>query len=155
MLNDYLIRAFIFAAALVVGFSLFSQKDPNPDLEEAFIGAIDILHTFSKQSAQAGHYYEILSFLRNAIAEQRQRLSNQDQSSKSQYVSKLFSLNGRRASRQTEGAATVNLATLTSPFDINSVPLEWECMELPFWDSFPFTEETLPLQDRTSDMNPL
>ncbi|KAH1550739.1 hypothetical protein KXX57_009302 [Aspergillus fumigatus] len=153
--NMCILKAFIFAAALVVGFSLFSQKDPNPDLEEAFIGAIDILHTFSKQSAQAGHYYEILSFLRNAIAEQRQRLSNQDQSSKSQYVSKLFSLNGRRASRQTEGAATVNLATLTSPFDINSVPLEWECMELPFWDSFPFTEETLPLQDRTSDMNPL
>jgi hypothetical protein len=110
---------------------------------------------FSQQSAQAGHYYEILSFLRNAIAEQRQRLSNQDQSSKSQYVSKLFSLNGRRASRQTEGAVTVNLATLASPFDMNSAPLEWEGMELPFWDSFPFTEETLPLQDRTSDMNPL
>ncbi|RHZ46068.1 fungal specific transcription factor domain-containing protein [Aspergillus thermomutatus] len=153
--NMCILKAFIFAAALVVGFSLFSQRDPNPDLEEAFTGAIDILHMFSQQSAQAGHYYEILTFLRNAIAEQRQRLSNQDQSSKSQYVSKLFSLNGRRASRQTEGGSTGNLATLTSPFDINSVPLEWEGMELPLWDSFPFTEETLPLQDRTSDMNPL
>ncbi|GFF30223.1 uncharacterized transcriptional regulatory protein C417.09c [Aspergillus udagawae] len=153
--NMCILKAFIFAAALVVGFSLFSQKDPIPDLEEAFTGAIDILHMFSQQSAQAGHYYEILSFLRNAIAEQRQRLSNQDQSSKSQYVSKLFSLHGRRASRQIDGGVTVNLATLPSPFDINSVPLEWEGMELPFWDSFPFTEETLPLQDRTSDMNPL
>ncbi|EAW06816.1 fungal specific transcription factor domain-containing protein [Aspergillus clavatus NRRL 1] len=36
--NMCILRAFIFAAALVVGFSLFSQKDPNPDLEEALAG---------------------------------------------------------------------------------------------------------------------
>jgi hypothetical protein len=75
---------------------MFSQKELDSTLEEAFTGALEILRVLSQQSAQAAHYFEILNFLRNAIDEQRQRLRENPPPHK-KYVSKLFSLNNRRA----------------------------------------------------------
>lgn len=152
-------RAFVFAAALILGFSMFSQREVDPGLEETFHGAVDILRMLSRQSAQAAHYFEILTTLGNAISEQRQRLVSQRRQS-SQYVSKLFSLN------PTSPAADVNPNPLPtgqglSPVsthasnvyqwaqgdtgvitpDVESLFSGWEGMDLPLWDSFPFLTE--------------
>ncbi|KAL4973095.1 hypothetical protein BDW66DRAFT_168867 [Aspergillus desertorum] len=94
--NMCILKALVFAAALVPGFSMFSQKELDSTLEEAFTGALEILRVLSQQSAQAAHYLEILNLLRNAIDEQRQRL-RENQPPDKKYVSKLFSLDNRRS----------------------------------------------------------
>ncbi|XHG04149.1 hypothetical protein AWENTII_007429 [Aspergillus wentii] len=94
--NMCILKAFVFAAALTLGFSMFSQMEVDSTWEEAFNGATEILRIFSQQSAQAAHYSDILTSLANAIAEQRQRLTSHRRQSRSRYVSKLFTLDGRR-----------------------------------------------------------
>ena len=157
------IRAFVFAAALILGFSMFSQREVDPGLEETFHGAVDILRMLSRQSAQAAHYFEILTTLGNAINEQRQRLVSQRRQS-SQYVSKLFSLN------PTSPAADINTfpgqgmspmsAHATNVYqwaqgdagdmtpDVEGLFSGWEGMDLPLWDSFPFLTEPTGPQER-------
>ncbi|KAL4981306.1 hypothetical protein BDW68DRAFT_196785 [Aspergillus falconensis] len=105
--NMCILKALIFAATLIPGFSMFSQKELDSTLEEAFTGALEILRFLSQRSAQAAHYLEILNLLRNAIDEQRQRLRENPPLDK-KYVSKLFSLNNRRNTEsqpQSEAAA--------------------------------------------------
>lgn len=150
-------RAFVFAAALVLGFSMFSQREVDPGLEEAFHGATEILGMLAQQSAQAAHYFEILTMLGNAIKEQRQRLASQRRGS-SQYVSKLFSLNNHpppassadqestfpQAGLSPVSSHANNVYLLAQDYPTNMTPETeslfsgWEGMELPLWDSFPF-----------------
>ncbi|KAL4993064.1 hypothetical protein BDV10DRAFT_33771 [Aspergillus recurvatus] len=189
--NMCILKALVFAAALIPGFSMFSQKELDSTLEEAFTGALEILRVLSQQSAQAAHYFEILNLLRNAIDEQRQRLRENTTPDK-KYVSKLFSLNNRRSTDSqpqrdaaaatpfsSEQGATISstnssgLAAAqhlqigtgagtsypvpeaqtqaqdnnqnTSIFELADVTTafpEWEGMELPLWDRFPFIDDS-------------
>ncbi|PLN74536.1 fungal-specific transcription factor domain-domain-containing protein [Aspergillus taichungensis] len=154
--NMCILKAFVFAAALVLGFSLFAQREVNTAVEDAFHGAIRILHTLSQQSAQAGHYHEILTLLKSAIAEQRQRLVHRSPQ-KNRYVSKLFSLKGDRdrdrdhAGEEVTGSVRNEASGTTTPSQGNLLDslmdgglfCDWDGMELPSWDSFPFTEDVL------------
>lgn len=154
--NMCILKAFVFAAALVLGFSLFAQREVNTAVEDAFHGAIRILHALSQQSAQAGHYHEILTLLKNAIAEQRQRLVHRPPQ-KNRYVSKLFSLKRDRdrdrdhAGEEVTGSVGVDASGTTTPSQANLLDslmdgglfCDWDGMELPSWDSFPFTEDVL------------
>ncbi|KAJ5083334.1 hypothetical protein N7456_012761 [Penicillium angulare] len=160
--NMCILKAFVFAAALVLGFSMFTHRDVDTEIDSAFTGALSILHMLAQQSAQAAHYLEILSLLEVAINQQRQRLASQARQRRSQYVSRIFSLNDKPQSSsaqsnnenrptlptsllpqggpfypwipQGEGPATATPPVLDGAF------LDWEGMELPLWDSFPFTE---------------
>lgn len=87
---------------------MFSQKELDSTLEEAFNGALEILRVLSNQSAQAAHYFEILNLLRNAIDEQRQRLRENPPPDK-KYVSKLFSLNNRRNNTSSQSQRVTSL----------------------------------------------
>lgn len=107
-------RALVFAAALIPGFSMFSQKELDLTLEEAFNGALEILRVLSHQSAQAAHYFEILNLLRNAIDEQRQRLRENPPPNK-KYVSKLFSLNNRRNNNSSQSQQGTAIPSLPEP----------------------------------------
>lgn len=148
---------------------MFSQKEVDPGLEEAFTGAIDILRLLSRQSAQAAHYSEILTMLSNAITEQRQRLTFQRRQS-SQYVSKLFSLNDSPPHRHENPKPenTIKADGVLSPVsthanniyqltqgdgsmtpDVDALFSGWEGLDLPLWDSFPFLTEPVRLQDRS------
>lgn len=154
---------------------MFSQRQVDPGLEEAFNGAIEILRILSQQSAQAAHYFEILTTLANAITEQRQRLTSQRRGS--QYVSKLFTLNSN-ASPATPGdqetallpqramspvSAHANNVSLLAQGDysfnitpeMESLFSGWEGMDLPLWDSFPFLTEPDPIQDRPGESSGL
>ncbi|KAL2822946.1 hypothetical protein BJX63DRAFT_375897 [Aspergillus granulosus] len=165
--NMCILKALVFAAALIPGFSMFSQKEVDSTLEEAFNGALEILRVLSQQSAQAAHYYEILNLLRNAIDEQRQRLRENPPADK-KYVSKLFSLSNRRSSPPVqqgllspfEPGGVAELAPSQPlaagpqytepegsgfPFDAadDGAPFPgWEGLELPLWDRFPFIDGT-------------
>lgn len=154
-------RAFVFAAALVLGFSMFSHRDVDPEIDNAFTGALSILHMLAQQSAQAAHYLEILTLLQAAVKQQRQRLSAQARQRRSQYVSRIFSLSDTPSTprlQSVDNSRTGNTtpllqggpfypwipndegATIATPPIMDGAFLDWEGMELPLWDSFPFTE---------------
>ncbi|RAH81203.1 putative C6 transcription factor [Aspergillus japonicus CBS 114.51] len=157
--NMCILKAFIFAAGLVLGFSMFSQKEADPLQEETYDDALDILRMLSERSAQAAHYLEILSLLKNAVYEQRQRLAQHTQQTRSRYVSKLFSLDDRRLSTQTQTETVASAGedisdpsqlglfepwpsvdgfSAVDPAEYSAALTGWGGMELPLWDSFPF-----------------
>lgn len=141
---------------------MFSNRDIDTEIDRAFAGALAILRMLAHQSAQAAHYLEILTLLEAAVTQQRQRLAAQARQRRSQYVSRIFSLNESptpsRMQHEEEGR-TVNGTPLLNPGGpfypwtpqddgqgtvtpptIDGVFMDWEGMELPLWDSFPFTE---------------
>lgn len=155
-------RAFVFAAALVLGFSMFSHRDVDTEIDNAFSGALSILQMLAQQSAQAAHYLEILTLLEGAVTQQRQRLSAQARQRRSQYVSRIFSLSDTpsiprmQSVDNSRGASATPLlvqggpfypwipndegAAIATPPMMDGAFLDWEGMDLPLWDSFPFTE---------------
>lgn len=160
---SYISRAFVFAAALVLGFSMFSNRDIDSEVDGAFTGALRILRMLAHQSAQAAHYLEILTLLEAAVTQQRQQRAAQARQRRNQYVSRIFSLNAKptpgRLQHEEQGQAASGTPLLTpggpcypwspqddgpggtvTPLTIDGAILDWEGMELPLWDSFPFTE---------------
>ncbi|GLA27471.1 hypothetical protein AnigIFM63326_004680 [Aspergillus niger] len=172
--NMCILKAFVFAAALVLGFSMFSRKEAEPSHERAYGEALEILRVLSEQSAQAAHYYEILSCLGNAVTEQRRRLVQHSRQTKGRYVSKLFSLDDRRPSVEVQrGLDTplLNSVSAISPeagvsdpwagiqrlgfmdsLEIDAAFTGLDGMQLPVWDSFPFVGEAFQLQGRVGDV---
>ncbi|KAJ6023982.1 hypothetical protein N7540_004779 [Penicillium herquei] len=160
--NMCILKAFVFAAALGLGFSMFAHRDIDSEVDSAFKGALTILRMLAQQSAQAAHYLEILTLLEAAITQQRQRLASQARQRRSQYVSRIFSLSDSprtpRAPNDNENRpvnSTPLLAqggpfypwmphgdgpAIVTPPVMDGAFLDWEGMELPLWDSFPFTE---------------
>lgn len=141
---------------------MFAHRDVDTEIDSAFTGALTILRMLAQQSAQAAHYLEILTLLEAAITQQRQSLASQARQRRSKYVSRIFSLsdspNVPRAQSQNENRPESPTplstqggplfpwipqgdgpTTLTTPV-LDGAFLEWEGMELPLWDSFPFTE---------------
>lgn len=142
---------------------MFSNRDIDSEIDGAFTGALSILRMLAHQSAQAAHYLEILTLLEAAVAQQRQRLAAQARQRRSQYVSRIFSLSENptpdRLQRGEQGRSASRTPLLTqggpfypwtpqddapggtvTPLTIDGALLDWEGMELPLWDSFPFTE---------------
>ncbi|KAJ5388851.1 hypothetical protein N7509_011392 [Penicillium cosmopolitanum] len=156
--NMGILKAFVFAAALVLGFSMFCHGDVDSEIDSAFAGAISILRMLAQQSAQAAHYLEILTMLEVAVTQQRQRQAAQARQRRSRYVNRIFSLHEspstpRMQSNDDSRTDATPLNTggpfypwipqedgpVTPPV-IDGAFLDWEGMELPLWDSFPFTE---------------
>ncbi|CAG8038773.1 unnamed protein product [Penicillium olsonii] len=161
--NMCILKAFIFAAALVIGFSMFAHRDIDTEIDEAFRGAMTILRMLASQSAQAAHYLDITIMLEAAVNQQRQRLAAQARQRRSQYVSRIFSLSDdpeipRRQSEVHEQAGDTPLLTQSipsyswlqsddgistvTPPAIDGALFDWEGMDLPLWDSFPFLTES-------------
>ncbi|KAJ9482753.1 hypothetical protein VN97_g10670 [Penicillium thymicola] len=166
--NMCILKAFIFAAALVLGFSMFSHRDVDSEIDDVFRGALTILRMLASQSAQAAHYLEIITKLEAVISKQRQQLAAQARQRRRQYVTRIFSLNDTPATPQTQSGgdgeqeevinATPPLSqrvtsnawlhseddttAAVSPLMIDGTSFDWECMDLPLWDSFPFLTES-------------
>lgn len=141
---------------------MFAHRNVDSDVDSAFRGALVILRMLAVQSAQAAHYLEILTLLEAAVTQQRQRLAAQARQRRSQYVSRIFSLksNPTTPSDQAGDQDRVDDPTplltpdalsyswvsrddgpvIVTPPAVDGTFLDWEGMELPLWDSFPFTE---------------
>lgn len=141
---------------------MFAHRDVDSEIDSAFTGALAILRMLAHQSAQAAHYLEILTLLEAAVTQQRERLASQARQRRSKYVSRIFSLsdspNVPRAQSENENRpeSATPLSTQGGPLFpwipqgdgpttftppvLDGAFLEWEGMELPLWDSFPFTE---------------
>ncbi|KAM3413807.1 hypothetical protein BST61_g10490 [Cercospora zeina] len=88
--NMCLLKAWMFAAGLLLGFSMFAQTEPVPEVETAFANAIAVLERLALISPQARHYYEILSTLSDAVTARREQLGRERRKKSNQYVSQLF-----------------------------------------------------------------
>lgn len=150
---------------------MFSHREVDSEIDDVFRGALIILRMLASQSAQAAHYLEIITKLEAAISQQRQRLVAQARQRRSQYVTRIFSLNDTPATPQTQGEGeegeeeeeeAVNTtpplshsvtsyawlhsddgtAAAASPPMIDGTLFDWEGMDLPLWDSFPFLAES-------------
>ena len=143
---------------------MFAHRSVDTEIDHAFTGALKILQMLSQQSAQAAHYLEILTLLESAVKQQRQRLSAQARQRRSQYVNRIFSLSeipsttpapsqgtdfghsGTGTPVQVQSGLFFPMISndeenaIVTPPILDGVFLDWEGMELPLWDSFPFTE---------------
>ena len=141
---------------------MFSHRDTDAEIDGAFTGALIVLRMLAQQSAQAAHYLDILTLLEGAIRQQRQRLAAQARQRRSQYVSRIFTLNegSTRDRTQSDDDLRANCATplLTQagpyyPWNLQDDSITtatppvmdgefvgWEGMELQLWDNFPFTD---------------
>ena len=89
----------MFAAGLVIGFSMFAQAEPKFEMDASFNGAREVLKMLSDHSAQAEHYYEILTGFSEAIQRHRQHLSREKRRSHNKYVNQILKLDiGQSAS---------------------------------------------------------
>ncbi|KAG8406549.1 hypothetical protein J3459_018668 [Metarhizium acridum] len=154
--NMCIMKALVFAAGLVLGFEIFAMRSIEFDIEAAFAGARDILNFLATQSPQAGHYYEILTLLSNAISKQRQNAAS---TGRSRYVSKIFTLQEAKEPvsdrpRDDQGRLTPLVGGLVPPLAENAgnwlsddrtpadpgqeVFLGWDSLDISQWDNFPF-----------------
>ncbi|KAF9887522.1 hypothetical protein FE257_010100 [Aspergillus nanangensis] len=111
LLLDYMFvtQALVFAAALILGFSLFVQREINLETEAMFSAARDILRSFSAHSPQAGCYHEILTHLSQTISHQRQQTALQSCRRSSSYFDQVVP-------RDTvQGGAQVNVLQINTP----------------------------------------
>ncbi|KAJ3497433.1 hypothetical protein NLG97_g1901 [Lecanicillium saksenae] len=153
-----IIKALVFAAGLILGFDMFSKRELDFEIENAFSGARQILDFISEQSSQAAHYAEILGLLSSAIAKQRRKTASQG---RSKLVTRLFASDGGNSTNQTGCAhqepadvATQTVGDRVTPdgaghwllgqptalsAEIDSDMISgWDVLDLSQWDNFPF-----------------
>lgn len=80
----------MFAAGLLLGFSMFAQPEPVPEVDNAFQNAISVLEQLGQLSPQARHYFEILSTFNDAIHVRREQLGRERRKKSDRYVSQIF-----------------------------------------------------------------
>lgn len=100
--NMCLLKAWMFAAGLLLGFSMFAHSEESssssssslllPDVDEAFHNAIAVLERLASVSPQARHYLEILRTLSDAIVARREQVGREQRRRKrsNPYVSQIF-----------------------------------------------------------------
>lgn len=88
--NMCIIKAWIFAAGLVLGFALLADESSNTETREAFRGSLHVLSILSRLSAQAEQYHRILAAFLDAIDKYRRQLQRQ-QASRVPYVEQILS----------------------------------------------------------------
>lgn len=90
--NMCLLKAWIFAAGLLLGFALFAQSGENVEVEEAFRNAIAVLKMIAVLSPQAGHYWDILNKFSEAIQRYKHQLKDERRRLTNEYVDQIFTI---------------------------------------------------------------
>lgn len=91
------IRAWMFGAGLLLGFSLFANEpcaSTRAEVEDSFSKAVNVLQHFSRLSPQAGHYHDILLNLSDAITRYREQTLAERRRESGHYVSRIFTIQG-------------------------------------------------------------
>ncbi|KAF7197417.1 putative transcriptional regulatory protein [Pseudocercospora fuligena] len=107
--NMCLLKAWMFAAGLLLGFAMFAQTEPVPEVDNAFANSIVVLERLALVSPQARHYYEILSTFSDAVHSRREQLGREKRKKSNQYVSQIFTADFQ------DPNATLQAAPYTTP----------------------------------------
>ncbi|KAL2825053.1 hypothetical protein BDW59DRAFT_180004 [Aspergillus cavernicola] len=87
--NLCLLKAWIFGAALVLGFSMFAGE-PRQDIDDGFNNACTIIAEIAFTSPQAQLYHGILTSFASAIEAYRQRKEDEQQMTVQRYMDRVL-----------------------------------------------------------------
>lgn len=118
--NMCLLKAWMFAAGLLLGFSMFATPEPVPEVDEAFQNAIAVLERLAPCSPQARHYFEILSTFSEAIHTRREQLGRERRKKSDRFVSQIFTASFHDSNQNLPPLATPSSGP--SNIDPNIVP---------------------------------
>ncbi|KAH8201758.1 hypothetical protein TruAng_004110 [Truncatella angustata] len=90
--NMCILKAWIFAAGLVLGFCLLSGDQSNTQARDAFDGSRRVLSWLGKLSPQAAQYHEILTSFSDAINTYQDKLAREQKRSKAPLVERILTL---------------------------------------------------------------
>lgn len=99
--NLCLLKAWLFGAGLVLGFSKFAGE-PRKDIDDSFDSVCDILETIATTSPQAKLYREILETLKEAIVKWHNRVRNQVKRTVQHYIDQILHIEGGQEIPQTQ-----------------------------------------------------
>ncbi|KAH8645467.1 hypothetical protein BX600DRAFT_478165 [Xylariales sp. PMI_506] len=111
--NMCILKAWIFAAGLVLGFCLLSDESTGLPARDAFEGSLRVLGRLGQLSPQAAQYHDILSSFSDAIATYRAKLAQDQQRTKVPYVERILSLGPTDSSNNPSAAQTAVLSPIS------------------------------------------
>ncbi|KAK0118323.1 hypothetical protein ONS95_012618 [Cadophora gregata] len=143
--NMCILKAWIFAAGLVLGFTLFANIEVSSEVENAFTGVRDVLKKLSLQSPQAEHYHDVLSSFSEAIIKRRKQIAQERRRATSQYVDRILVLDVQ-SDQQQQQTSPISADADFSRIEADSIEKWWNS-EFPFapentdvltadWDTF-------------------
>ncbi|KAH8898694.1 hypothetical protein GQ53DRAFT_710588 [Thozetella sp. PMI_491] len=90
--NMCLLKAWIFTASLIIGFSKFAEFEPRFEIDDAFQAALGTLKRLAHPSKcpQAEHYVDLLTALSDAVAKHYQQMASERHRDSSLYVSQIL-----------------------------------------------------------------
>ncbi|KAI1376815.1 hypothetical protein F4677DRAFT_445138 [Hypoxylon crocopeplum] len=91
--NMCILKAWVFAAGLVLGFSLLVDTAANSDTNEAFLSSRQVLQHLGRLSPQAAQYHHILTAFSDAINVYKEQLSREKRKSRPLLVERILPLN--------------------------------------------------------------
>lgn len=89
--NMCIIKAWIFAAGLVLGFALLADESSDTEAREAFRGSQHVLSILGRLSAQARQYHRILSTFSDAIDNYKRHMRRERNGPGVPYVEQILS----------------------------------------------------------------
>lgn len=89
--NMCIIKAWIFAAGLVLGFALLADDSSDTEAREAFRGSQHVLSVLGRLSPQARQYHRILSSFSEAIDNYKRQMRRERNESGVPYVEQILS----------------------------------------------------------------
>ncbi|KAE8355619.1 hypothetical protein BDV28DRAFT_128549 [Aspergillus coremiiformis] len=94
--NMCILKAWLFAAGLVLGFSLLAEGQTTSEICHAFHGARRLLGSLGNSSPQAAQYHRILTSFSEAIDVYRNRLRRERLESRTPFVQRILTLDPSR-----------------------------------------------------------
>ncbi|KAH8719250.1 hypothetical protein GQ44DRAFT_762120 [Phaeosphaeriaceae sp. PMI808] len=89
--NMCIVKAWIFATGLVLGFSLLVEDDKNSsERRTAFLNSLQVLGELKRLSPRAEQYYSILSSFHLAIKAYKEQLNCEEHASRANLVDRVF-----------------------------------------------------------------
>ncbi|KAK6706499.1 hypothetical protein SNK05_010377 [Fusarium graminearum] len=120
--NMQLLKAWIFSACLILGLSLFvdlsfSEVSAACETDVALHSGIGIIRDLDRTSPQAHRYLEVLTELRSALQNYRERLVPPRRKSNGQFLSQIFVVNQEKSPPADSPGAemTAFASTATAP----------------------------------------
>lgn len=160
--NMCILKAWIFSAALVIGFHLFAITEPDAEAANAFSQSQIILQHLATRSPQAKHYYDILNYLSDAIERRQQQRATPSRKQNAFSIDQIMTMSTGNTTLKNNNALAEDLFDPNlSGFGIsgmdpgawlNNMPADdgqmqqflenadfgWNSAMMPFWNHFSF-----------------
>ncbi|CZR61900.1 related to nitrate assimilation regulatory protein nirA [Phialocephala subalpina] len=101
--NMCLLKAWLFSAGLVLGFSLLVEEEDWPNARDAFTRTRETLQKLSRLSPQAQQYYEILTRFSSAIELYKKQLLARQKSTRNPFVEQIMTFEEGASSSWQDG----------------------------------------------------